>query len=50
MSYTRAEGPPFLDAAQIQRVRRALAAMLQSRRLVPLAPATEGQGAGKPPG
>jgi hypothetical protein len=36
MSYTRAEGPPFLDETQVGRVRRALSAMLKSRRLVPL--------------
>jgi len=48
MSYTRAEGPPFLDEAQIRRVRRALTAMLKSRRLVPLAPASAAEGQGKP--
>jgi hypothetical protein len=37
MSYTRAEGPPFLDETQIQRVRRALSSMLKSGRLVPIA-------------
>lgn len=36
MSYTRAEGPPFLDETQVGRVRRALSAMLKSRRLVAL--------------
>jgi hypothetical protein len=37
MSYTRAEGPPFLDAAQVQRVQSTLAAMLKAGTLVPLA-------------
>lgn len=36
MSYTRAEGPPFLDAAQIERVRRTLDALLKAGSLVPL--------------
>jgi hypothetical protein len=51
MSYTRAEGPPFLDEKQIRRVRRALAAMLESRRLVPLPAATSNADKpAKPPG
>ena len=52
MSYTRAEGPPFLDQAQIRRVRRTLAAMLKTRRLIPLPAESTGsdQSQGKPPG
>ena len=37
MSYQRGDGPPFLDAEQIRRVRRTLAALLKARTLVPLA-------------
>jgi hypothetical protein len=52
MSYTRAEGPPFLDETQIRRVRRALAAMLKSRRLVPVGGTStaDARGQGEPPG
>ena len=39
MCYQRAEGAPFLDAAQIRRVRRALAALLKEGRIVALPPA-----------
>lgn len=39
MSYTRTEQPPFLDAHQIRRVERTLAAMLESGKLVALPPA-----------
>lgn len=51
MSYTRAEGPPFLDAAQIHRVRRALATMLKTRRLIALPAESAGsdQSQAKPP-
>jgi hypothetical protein len=38
MCYQRAEGTPFLDDAQIRRVRRALAALLKEGRIVALAP------------
>jgi hypothetical protein len=38
MSYKRAERPPFLDAAQVQRVQRTLAAMLKKGTLVALTP------------
>jgi hypothetical protein len=38
MCYQRAEGTPFLDAAQIRRVRRALAALLKEGRVVALPP------------
>jgi hypothetical protein len=37
MSYKRADRPPFLDDAQVQRVQRTLAAMLKLGTLVPLA-------------
>jgi hypothetical protein len=37
MSYTRADGPPFLDEAQIRRVRRTLASLLKAGAIVPLA-------------
>jgi hypothetical protein len=36
MCYTRGEGTPFLDDAQIRRVRRALAALLKEKRIVAL--------------
>jgi hypothetical protein len=39
MCYQRAEGTPFLDQAQIRRVRRALAALLKEGRIVALPPA-----------
>jgi hypothetical protein len=39
MCYQRAEGTPFLDEAQIRRVRRALAALLKEGRIVALPPA-----------
>jgi hypothetical protein len=38
MCYQRAEGTPFLDEAQIRRVRRALAALLKEGRIVALPP------------
>lgn len=38
MCYQRAEGTPFLDDAQIRRVRRALAALLKEGRIVALPP------------
>jgi hypothetical protein len=38
MSYKRTDAPPFLDEAQIQRVRRTLAALLKAGTLVPLVP------------
>ncbi len=37
MSYKRSVGTPSLDDAQIQRVKRTLAALLKERRIVPLA-------------
>jgi hypothetical protein len=37
MSYERSDGPPFLDAEQIQRVRRTLAALLKQGNIVALA-------------
>ena len=46
MSYTRTEQPPWLDAAQIQRVQRTLAEMLRSGKLVALPSAPP---AGPPP-
>lgn len=36
MSYQRGEGVPFLDEAQVRRVRRTLASLIATRRLVPL--------------
>lgn len=36
MSYTRAEGPPFLDGAQVRRVQSTLATLLKTGRLAPL--------------
>jgi hypothetical protein len=42
MSYTRSERPPFLDAAQVQRVQRTLAAMLKKGTLVPMTSASPG--------
>ncbi len=39
MSYERTAAPPFLDAAQVRNVRRALAALLKNGTLVPLASA-----------
>jgi hypothetical protein len=38
MCYQRAEGTPFLDEAQIRRLRRALAALLKEGRIVALPP------------
>jgi hypothetical protein len=38
MCYTRTEGTPFLDDAQIRRVRKTLTALLNERRIVPLPP------------
>ncbi|HTV19948.1 MAG TPA: hypothetical protein VMG12_14785 [Polyangiaceae bacterium] len=37
MSYTRTEAPPFLDAEQIRRVRRTVAALLKEGAIVALA-------------
>jgi hypothetical protein len=36
MSYTRADGPPFLDDTQIRRVQSTLATLLKTGRLVPI--------------
>ena len=36
MSYTRADGPPFLDDTQIRRVQSRLATVLRTGRLVPI--------------
>jgi hypothetical protein len=41
MSYAWTVEPPFLDAPQIERVKRTLATLLKSGRLVPLPPAAE---------
>lgn len=43
MSYTRSEGTPFLDATQIARVRRTLAALIKAGRVVPMQRKSRGE-------
>jgi hypothetical protein len=38
MCYQRADGPPFLDDAQVLRIRRTLTSLLKTGRIVPLEP------------